>query len=98
MIVLIFDKFGERGVIELHERVFVFVYQFRITQAQVRYDGLSKKREIIHAFSQIYSAKDMATLDFYNIKDPISVKFQSDKFGNDNEPCFFKPFHNLKLL
>lgn len=98
LIVLIFDKFGERGVIELHERVFVFVYQFRITQAQVRYDGLSKKREIIHAFSQIYSAKDMATLDFYNIKDPISVKFQSDKFGNDNEPCFFKPFHNLKLL
>lgn len=61
-IMLAFDRFGERGVIYLYEPLYLCLYKLRLSQKQIKYQGLCKAPEVLEIFSTLQHAKTLNDL------------------------------------
>ena len=75
LIIIMFDRFGEVGVEKYYKSLFLIVYQYRISQKQVKYDGIAKNEKIAKMFAGISQATDMIALHEIQISaDNIQIK------------------------
>ena len=63
MIIILFDRFGEIGVEKYYKSLFFIAYQYRLSQQQVKYDGIAKNTDIIQTFADISQATNMIDLN-----------------------------------
>lgn len=63
LIIMLFDRFGEIGVEEHYKSLFFIVYQYRLSQQQVKYDGIAKNTDITQIFADISQATNMIDLN-----------------------------------
>lgn len=61
-IILIFDRFGEKGVNRLYEPVYICLYRMRLEKKQVRYATMSSCASTGWIFAQINKAKKISDL------------------------------------
>lgn len=61
-IILIFDRFGEKGVNYLYEAVYICLYRMRLEKKQVRYTTMSSHSSSGWIFAQINNSKSMSNL------------------------------------
>ena len=93
---VLFDRFGEVGVEKFYKPLFFIVYKFRLSQQQVKYDGISKNSEILETFSDISQATNMIDLNKIQISaNKIRV---NQKFYNDDIKAVVKEFKNNGLI
>ncbi len=96
LIMVLFDRFGEVGVEKFYKPLFFIVYKFRLSQQQVKYDGISKNSEILETFSDISQATNMIDLNKIQISaNKIRV---NQKFYNDDIKAIVEEFKNNGLI
>lgn len=82
LIMSVFDRFGEIGVNELYEDLYVLVYYLRLEYSQIRYQTVAKYPKEL--FVSIYSAKSLSDLQWLkgkaNERRNCEVNF-IDRFG-----------------
>ena len=61
-IILIFDRFGEKGVNHLYKAVYICLYRIRLEKKQVRYATMSSHSSSGWIFAQINHAKSISDL------------------------------------
>ena len=61
-IMLIFDRFGERGVNEMYQHIYTILYYLRLTRSQIKYATMMKKKNSGWIFSTINNAKNLSEL------------------------------------
>ena len=61
-IILIFDRFGEKGVNHLYKAVYICLYRIRLEKKQVRYATMSSRSSSGWIFAQINHAKSISDL------------------------------------
>ena len=76
---LLFDKFGEKGVNEYHRHLYVLAYYLRRKQTRVYYSTVAKYPS--HLFSLIENAKDLSSLrKFEKMIAQLEIHEGYDKF------------------
>lgn len=61
-IILIFDRFGEKGLNHLYKAVYICLYRMRLEKKQVRYATMSSNSSSGWIFAQISKAKKISDL------------------------------------
>lgn len=79
LIMLLFDKFGEKGVNEYHRHLYVLAYYLRRKQSRVYYSTVAKYPS--HIFALIENAKDLSSLrKFEEMITQLEIRNGYDKF------------------
>ncbi len=61
-ILLLFDRFGEKGLDAYHQDIYICLYKYRLEQKQVKYDTMAKKENVAWIFQMIQNAKSLSDL------------------------------------
>ena len=67
-VMAVFDKFGENGLNDLYEALFVCLYRFRLSLKQVRYNTMAKADNSGWIFQTLHNAKTMVDLQIIKQK------------------------------
>lgn len=96
LIMILFDRFGEVGVEKFYKPLFFIIYKYRLSQQQVKYDGISKNSEILETFSDISQATNIINLNKIQITaNKIRV---NQKFYNVDIKAVVEEFKNNGLI
>ena len=96
LIMILFDKFGEIGVEKFYKSLFFIVYQYRLSQKQVKYDGIANNKDIAKIFADISQATDMIYLNDIQVSaNKIRV---NQKFNNEDIKAVVEEFKNNGLI
>ena len=67
-IMLVFDRFGERGVYHIYKSIYKCVYRFRLENKQVRYKTMANASNVSWIFTTINNAKNLSDLNTFKVK------------------------------
>ena len=96
LIIMLFDRFGEVGVEEHYKSLFFIVYQYRLSQKQVKYDGIAKNTDITQIFTDISQATNMIDLNkIQKTANEISIKVN---FDNSDIKAVVEEFEKKGLI
>lgn len=67
-IMLVFDRFGEKGVLYTYKHIYKCIYKYRLENKQVRYETMAKVSNVAWIFSTINNAKNLSDLSTFIVK------------------------------
>ncbi len=73
-IMLVFDRFGERGVMHIYENLYRCIYRFRLENKQVRYETMAKASNVSWIFTTINNAKNLSDLNVFMVRAHEKIK------------------------
>ena len=63
LLFLVFDKFGEGGIDEYYEHLYILIYFLRLELIQVKYNSIAKSENILNLFAKIENATNLQFLN-----------------------------------
>lgn len=82
-IILLFDRFGEKGINYLYKDLYICVYRMRLEKKQIRYTSMCKLSTSGYLFNAIQNAK--------NISDLANIKRKANEFLKNTNMAFVVP-------
>lgn len=96
LIIILFDRFGEIGVDKYYKYLFFIVYQYRLSQQQVKYDGIANNNDITKIFADISQATDM--IDLNKIQVSANNIRVNQTFNNNDIQAVVEEFKDNGLI
>ncbi|RQO66453.1 DUF262 domain-containing protein [Pedobacter sp. KBW06] len=78
LVFLLFDKFGEDGLMKYYKILYAIIYRVRLEKQQVKYDFVAKNKSFINAFFVINNAKSYMELLELEKKSKYSITLAKD--------------------
>jgi hypothetical protein len=78
-IMYLFDRFGEPAVIQFYRDIYICLYNYRLTQKQVRYETMASKKNVAWIFQLISNSKSLSDLVVFT----KASRFICSKIQND---------------